>query len=367
MRVLVAILDWGLGHATRSIPVIAELQRHGCTVLVAGSGDSLSLLREEFPNLSFFELPGYAPRYPTRSSMVWTMAKQVPRFARTILAEHRVIEEIVTGQRIDRIISDNRYGCWSACIPSAFITHQSNVLMPKRFGFLRPFVRMMTTRFINRFTECWIPDFPAEDSLAGKLGVVDGLQLNIRIRHVGSLSRFAYRRTTVTPEIDILTILSGPEPQRTILENIVMPQLKTSGLSFRMVRGLVGPPYASEDPRIVNFLTTRELQLWIESARIIVARSGYSTVMDMKALGKKVIFIPTPQQTEQEYLAQRLMSAGVACYMSQEKFDLKTAVEKTATFTGFDPASKNTLLAGVVSDFLHASVDMTKESSVSYE
>ena len=366
MRVLVAILDWGLGHAARCVPVIRELQRHGCTVVVAGSGDSLSFICKEFPNLQFFELPGYAPRYPANGSMVWKMAGQLPRFARTIVAEHRVIEDIITGERIDCVISDNRYGCWSARVRSAFITHQSNVLMPKRFGFLHQLVRLTTGRLVTRFSECWIPDFPANDSIAGDLSDVKALPDTLQVRYVGALSRFDYVDRRPAKEIDILAILSGPEPQRTILENILMPQLKTSGLSFRLVRGLPGAPSENGDDRVLNFATTTELQPWIESARIVLARSGYSTVMDMKALGKKVIFIATPQQTEQEYLAERLMASGIAYSMAQENFNLKKALENSMNFKGFDPVSKNTLLADAVGRFIQASTGRPK-SSVLYE
>lgn len=352
MRVLVAILDWGLGHAARSVPIVRELQRQGCTVFLAGSGDSLSFLRKEFPKLSFFELPAYAPRYPSVGSMVWKMARQLPHFARTIASEHAAVDRIVASHSIDRIISDNRYGCWSARVPCAFITHQSNVLMPKRLGFLRPLVNRLTARFISRFTEYWIPDVGGDASLAGTLSDIETVPIKTEIRRIGMLSRFEYTGARAAQTIDVLAVISGPEPQRTILEDILMPQMENSELNYRVVRGLPGDSSPAKDDRVVNFATTTELQRWIESARVVVARSGYSTVMDMKALGKKVIFIPTPQQTEQEYLAHRLMTSGIAFCMPQHKFDLKKALQATETFSGFDPVPKNTLLVNAVADFI---------------
>lgn len=352
-RVLVAILDWGLGHATRSIPVIRELQRRGCEVLLAGSGDSLVLLRQEFPGLRVFVLPGYSPRYPRKgTSMTLSMARQLPRFIGVIAKEYRVVEKIAAAEHIDLIISDNRYGCRAKNVRSVFMTHQSNILMPKRFGYLRAMVRWLNERLMNRFDECWIPDFPAGESLAGALSTFGKLRLKTSVRYVGWLSRFEPRVPMGKDAIDVLAIFSGPEPQRTILEQIVLPQLRASTLSFRVVRGLPSADIDTGDKRVANFMTASELQSAIESAALIIARSGYSTVMDMKALGKRVIFIPTPGQTEQEYLAWRLKERGVAYCISQSEFNLGTAIAESGKFSGFVSGENNSLLGRVIEDVL---------------
>ena len=345
---MVTALDWGLGHATRCIPVIRALQGEGCEVLLCGSGDSLLLLRKEFAGLPFFGLPGYAPRYPRKGgSMTLSMMLQLPRFISVIKSEHHAVEKIVATENIDLVVSDNRYGCWSENAHSIFITHQSNILMPKRFGFMKGLVRRMTTTLINRFDECWIPDAPATESLAGDLAHFANLDVKVPVHHMGPLSRFAYRQSKVH-HIDVLAIFSGPEPQRTALEQLVLPQLKSSNCNFRVVRGLPALQTHPDDDRIVNFLAADELQASIESAALIIARSGYSTIMDMKALGKKVIFIPTPGQTEQEYLALRLKNAGVAYSISQDKFDLEQALKKSKRYSGFVPGVANELLVTLV-------------------
>lgn len=159
-KALIAPLDWGLGHATRCIPIIRELQRQGCSVVLAGSGDSLVLLKKEFPQSPAYSLPAYAPRYPDRGSMVWTMCRQLPHFVKVISSEHRALKDVLLREKIDLIISDNRYGCWSHKIPSVFITHQSNVLMPQRFGWLQNVIRKLHGTLIDRFHACWIPDLP---------------------------------------------------------------------------------------------------------------------------------------------------------------------------------------------------------------
>lgn len=352
-KVLVAVLDWGLGHAARSVAVIRELERQGCEVFLAGSGESLALLRKEFPALPVFVLPAYDPQYPRQgASMVLSMALQLPRFIRVITAEHHALEEIVGQQQIDLVISDNRYGCHSAKAHSVFITHQSNVLMPKRFGFLSRIVRTLNKRLMSRYDECWIPDHPPDMSLAGELASFGNLDQKVLVRYIGWLSRFQPREVRAVNAIDILAILSGPEPQRTMLEDILLPQLKASGLNFRLIRGLPSVDTDTGDERIANFMTASALQCAIESAAVIVARSGYSTVMDMKALGKKVIFIPTPGQTEQAYLAERLMRAGVAYCVAQSDFNLKDALAASNDYAGFVSGHNKGLLVRAVEDLL---------------
>lgn len=348
-RVLIAPLDWGLGHATRCIPVIREFQRQGCAVALAGSGDSLTLLQKEFPALPSFSLPAYRPRYPLRGSMVWTMALQLPKFIKAILEEHRVVERIIEQEKTEIIISDNRYGCWSSKVRSVFITHQSNILMPKRFGWLQNPVRKLTERLMNRFDVCWVPDAAEAMSLAGEL--ISNAVSHHNVKFIGWLSRFE-RKPDTGKKIDVAAILSGPEPQRTQMENILMPQLESSGLLYQAVRGLPGVQEATSSASVQNFLLSDELQACIEGADIVIARSGYSTVMDMQRLGKKVIFIPTPGQTEQVYLAERLRDKGIAFFMAQDQFDLHHALRQANAYSGFDAIPGTPLLQQAVASLL---------------
>lgn len=349
-RVLLTPLDWGLGHATRCIPIIRELRLRGWEVLLAGSGDALALLRIEFPDLPFFSLPPYAPRYPLYGSMAFRIARQLPRFVRVISEEHKAVKKIINDQKIDVIISDNRYGCWSRKIPSVFVTHQTNIIMPERLGILQFGVSRINRHLMQRFKICWIPDMPGNQSLAGDLASFKNFPGRTGARHIGFLSRFERRDNGDEKfKFDVLAVFSGPEPQRTVLENIVVPQLKQSGVDYRVVRGLPSSN-DGQDPRTLNFLPSHELQKLIESSAVIIARSGYSTVMDMHALGKKIIFVPTPGQTEQEYLAKSLMEKGIAFSMPQTEFDLANALRKSADFSGFIPAKTNRLLTEAVDE-----------------
>jgi uncharacterized protein (TIGR00661 family) len=351
-HVVVAPLDWGLGHATRCVPVIRLLLQHNCVVMLAGAGPSLKLLRAEFPDLPSLQLPAYNPVYPSGGSMVWKMALQLPKFIRVIGEEHRVIEQYIRDKNVDLVIADNRYGCWSSNVPSVFITHQSNIMMPKRFGWLAPFVRRANENAMQRFTEWWIPD-SGQDGLAGDL---TSFSAGVPLRFIGQLSRFSPASDSKNPGYDIVVICSGPEPQRTIFENLVRKSLQSFRGTYLLVRGILddSPAVITTNGTIQNYLTSNDLECALANAGMVIARSGYSTVMDMAVLGKKVIFVPTPGQTEQEYLATRLMEKKIAFSMDQNSFELDYALVASADYTGFtvNPLATDHYLAAEIERIL---------------
>jgi uncharacterized protein (TIGR00661 family) len=335
-NVLVTPLDWGLGHATRCVPIINELMKRDCDVFIGGCGDSLELLRKEFPVLTFFTLPAYGPVYSSSGSMVFKMLRQLPKFLSTIKQEHAAIEKIIKESKIDLVISDNRFGCWTSAVPSVFITHQTNILLPRKFKWLTGLVRKLNLSLIRKFSTCWIPDYPDGRSLAGKLRSLGKKNLAIKVRYIGALSRFGQPQPK---EIlyDIVCVLSGPEPQRSALEKIATEELSRSGLRYFVVRGIVGQhKNPASNHNQVNFLNGSDLQAIIEQSECVLARSGYSTIMDLAKLGKKAIFVPTPGQTEQEYLAARLKGKGIAFSVAQENFNIMEAWTRSHSFTGFN-------------------------------
>jgi uncharacterized protein (TIGR00661 family) len=353
-NVLVSPLDWGFGHATRCIPIIRELLLRGCRVFIAGSGPSLLLLRNElrneFPSLTFFSITGYQPVYSSGKNMVWAIAKQVPKFVRTIRAEHNEVEELIERHKIDLVISDNRYGCWSRKALSIVITHQINILMPPTMAWLSRLVDVTNERLLKKFSVCWIPDFPdMENSLSGVLGHKKGQAP--KIRYIGPLSRFSGKERT-DHKYDLVCILSGPEPQRELLEKIIQEQVKNLSIRFLMIRGVMSSNGKASSE--VDFLNSEALQTVISESSVIIARSGYSMIMDLATLGKKAIFIPTPGQTEQEYLADRWQKKGVAYSMPQQAIDIKNALIKCQHYTGFQKilSDGNTLLSDALNSVL---------------
>lgn len=333
-RILICPLDWGLGHATRCVPIITELIKRGCEVSVATSGEALALLKVEFPLLEFHEIVSYKAKYSVRLPFMIDIFLQLPKFSRAIRKEHAEVVRIVKESKIDLVISDCRYGCWSALVPSIFITHQISLLMPPLFCWTGPLINFFNRYQIKKFTRCWVPDFP-ENRITGKLSEPKGLTVD----YIGMLSRFnAPDVGNQSKKYEVLAILSGPEPQRTLFEEILKNQLILSGKPCLLVRGLPGSNAKREvygQLEIVNYLPSIELQRAIENSNFIISRSGYSSVMDFMRLGGYIIFVPTPGQTEQEYLAKQLERKGIAFYQTQKEFDLNIALTKATQYCGF--------------------------------
>lgn len=348
-RVLVTPLDWGLGHATRCIPVIEALRKRNCEVFIASSGSSLELLKKEFPDLAFFGLPSYRIKYPESGSFVFSMIRQIPKIKKTIAEEHKRTQKIMNENNIDLIISDNRYGCWSATIPSVMICHQLSIQLPFVWRLFKPAVDFYHQRMIKKFNQCWIPDQP-NVLLTGELS----LKMNLVVKHIGILSRF--KKAVLESIYDVAVVLSGPEPQRSIFEEIVLKQIYNYNLKIIIVRGVVeGEGNWKQEGNVttVNFLQSEKLGEIINQSKLVIARSGYSTIMDLARLGKKAILIPTPGQTEQEYLANRLLSKGICYTVIQKDFDLRVALTAADSFSGFSNIeSENELLSQALDEVL---------------
>ena len=348
-RILITLLDWGLGHATRCIPVIQAFQERDCEVCIATSGPALLLLRKEFPLLKYFELVSYDVRYSKNMSVVASIFWQLSKIRNAIAREHDQLKKILDENNFDLVVSDNRYGCWSTRVKSIFICHQLNLPMPTGFGWFRPFANYFHNRLIKKFHQVWIPDLPGGAGLSG-----DMVATNEPSTYLGTLSRF--KKFPAELKYDVAVILSGPEPQRTIFEEIIRKQLLQISLRVILVRGVIENEIAwKQDSTIlvVNFLDSHQLEQVMNQSGIIVSRSGYSTIMDLAALGKRCILIPTPGQTEQEYLAKRLMTKRICYSVSQQNFDLELALAVSDSFTGFSNIEfENDLLTQALDDVL---------------
>ncbi len=349
-RVVVAPLDWGLGHATRCIPIIETLQKKSCEVFIASSGSALALLRKELPGLKYFELAPYNVRYSKRTPIILSILFQIPKILKTIAREKAQLEKIIDEHKIDLVISDNRYGCRSEKIPSIFIGHQLNIQLPGGLKWLKTLVNYFHHRSIRKFTQCWIPDQPGELNLTGKLSN----RLSFPAQYIGILSRF--RKTNAELKYDLAVILSGPEPQRTILEEIIRKQIHKQNLKVVLVRGVIENETSWKQEgnvSVVNYLQSNELADILNQSKLIIARSGYSTIMDLAKLGKKAIFIPTHGQTEQEYLAMRLIHNGICYSVNQQNFDLASALTAADNFSGFSNIEvENGLLSKALDEVL---------------
>lgn len=329
--ILVSPLDWGLGHATRCIPLIDKLLQHGVTVILATDGRAYALLQQHYPTLTLLKLPAYNIRYRS-ANMTLAMASQFPKIVYAMVAEHIALKKIIRQHGIKIVISDNRYGLFHRKVHNIFLTHQLNLIIPNPL--LQALVRKGLNRWIRLFFDsCWIPDVADEPSLSGILSHPAPLP---SVAYVGSLSRMQYYE--VDNEYDVIAVLSGPEPQRTFLEKEIIAQAKELPISFLIVGGKPESEEVkqfSHNVQYVSFLSTTSLNRAMLAADVVVSRSGYSTIMDLAKLKKKAILIPTPGQTEQEYLAQHFMGKNIFLSQPQHKLNLSNALDKLDDYTGF--------------------------------
>lgn len=352
-RILVAPLDWGLGHATRCIPVIRELLKHDVDVWLAGEGTQGILLKKEFPQLPFLSLPGYRIHYAkSAAGLLLQIFFQTSKILQAIKKENKWLKEMVNEYGFDAVISDNRYGLYYTKIPSVFITHQLLIKTP--FGKWSDFfLQRINYHYINRFSECWVPDEKGEDNFAGQLSHPEKKPA-VPFKYVGLLSRFD-KTSDHTSANHLLIILSGPEPQRSILENIIVHQIAHYNGSATILRGL--PASLSMIPstntiHFYNHLSAEKMNAEMQKAEFVIARSGYSTIMDIVKLKKKSILIPTPGQTEQEWLAKYISEKQFAYCVQQKNFSLNESLGKAKNFSYRFPDIGENKLSEIISGFV---------------
>ncbi len=397
--VLVCPLDWGIGHATRCVPVIKALQDQGFRVIVAADGRPYEFYRNEYPEVELIRFPGTPIRYSVfkkhdsseelrmtndelrihlrrpfgeaemstikinniannpdlqftkhqspitnhqslitnpqplipNPGMTLTMLATLPRLFHGFRTEHKYLAKLVEETGANLVISDNRYGCWHPKVTSVFITHQLNIQVPGWMRWVRPILKKFIRKSVLRFSECWIPDLEDEGGLSGRLSHCSGLPPNCQF--IGPLTRFtdlqAETPSLPCPAAEIFVMLSGPEPQRTILEELIIGQLRATTYGAIIAGGRTESQLAEViDGRIHVFphLPSVLMKHYIIQANYVICRSGYSTLMDLAALGKSAILIPTPGQTEQEYLANRLDKMNIHHAVAQKDFRLDEAI-----------------------------------------
>lgn len=368
IKILIAPLDWGLGHVTRCIPIIKELVNQKCIVTAAVSGIQKKLLISEFPTILYVDLPGYDIKYgKNRTLTIFRLITSIPKILIRVNREKAWLRRYIRLEQPDLIISDNRYGLYSREVFSVFITHQLRIQTP--WGSVADgWLQRMNYSFIRRFHRCWVPDVPGEGGLAGELSHPSHLP-DMPVRYIGWLSRFPVGRAVEPREavepFDLLILLSGPEPQRTLLEERLLEQLADYSGRTVLVRGLPAgrelqgplPPQVT----VYNHLPAAALEGVIRGAGQIIARSGYSTVMDLARLGRRAILIPTPGQTEQEYLGNYLASKGWAICIEQKGFSLADALAVARLQGGSIPEEGEELLNEEIGKVLAACLGVVEE------
>lgn len=348
--VLVAPLDWGLGHTTRCIPIIRELIKQGCRVLIAGNAVQKALLLNEFPQAEFLDLFGYNINY---SKSQWALPlkifSQSTKILFAIKKEREWLQQIIKQYEPDAVISDNRYGLTHPGIYTVFITHQLFVQAP----FFRKRMQKWNYKYIQQFSECWVPDWKSDDNFSGELSHPEKLP-RIPVQYLGPLSRLTDLNLPEEKN-HLLILLSGPEPQRTILENKIVQEIGQYPYTATVVRGLPIAKTIIPSTNMIQFynhLPTEELNKEIARAEFVIARAGYTTIMDVLQLKKKSILVPTPGQTEQKYLAAYLLKKQWIFSVSQKKFSMHSALQQAKDFQYRLPPVQPGILSGVINQFL---------------
>jgi hypothetical protein len=359
-HIFVCPLDWGIGHATRCVPVVRGFLQQGARVTLGASGRSFAFLEKEFPDLPLIKFPGVSISYPEKGErMPLHMLLQSPNLLKGIRDEHSRLKTFIQQYGFDGVVSDNRYGLYSAHIPTVLITHQVFIQAPGPLKVLERILEKQTKGYIRRFDLCWIPDIEGDLNLSGDLS--HKKPLPDHCRYIGALSRFASLQDNPGPihktekHYDVLCLLSGPEPQRTLLEQNIFGQLRKTNIKAAIVLGKPETESISGYPDHIDVfphLETSDLFQLLNQSALVIARPGYSTIMDLAVTGNKAMLIPTPGQTEQEYLGNRFEEMGIFQSVRQKDFDLQKAISESNRYSGLKNSLSNTKLEKFIDEFL---------------
>ena len=328
------------------IPVAAELLRQNHNVIFASGEEHLSLLRNELPGCSFLSFPGFKPEYSNHLPQYVSVLFKIPLLIYHVILEHFRLKKIIQQYSIDIVISDNRFGLWNKRIKSVYVTHMPLIPFPRKMKFLEPLGVFIHRHIIRKYDLCLIPDLPGEMNLSGSLS--HGITLPRNVRYIGILSRFTLMEGVSKvgfeppglapgqlrfppPEGGIkynTIILSGPEPQKEILKQKLISHFKDKEPATLILEGKPEKPV--ETGRIGNIilyghLPSNRMRSILAGSEGIISRSGYTTVMDLLTLNCTGLLIPTPGQTEQEYLAGYLSEKGY--FSTVRQTDIKTGIE----------------------------------------
>ncbi|HWS59639.1 MAG TPA: glycosyltransferase [Flavobacterium sp.] len=321
--ILIAPLNWGLGHATRCIPIIKALQENNYIPIIASDGIALELLQKEFPYVQTLKLPSYQIKYAKNGkNFKWKLLKNFPEMIKAIWKEEKKVRKWIKKYDIDGIISDNRLGVFSKKIPSVYLTHQLNVMS----GNTTWFTSILHQYIIKKHNECWVPDLEGIPNLTGKLGHI--VNPDFKVKYIGPLSRM--HKKEIPKQFDLMVILSGPEPQRGLLEEKLKIEIQNYNGNVVFIKGIIEKEQKKEQIKNVsffNFMNSRQLEQTFNESDTVLCRSGYTTIMDLVKLEKKVFFIPTPGQYEQEYLAKKLKEENQVPYAKQDDFRIENLKE----------------------------------------
>lgn len=338
MKILFAVQDWGLGHATRDLILIRALLDEGHSVTVLSYGYAMQLLRSELGDRCRYRTLGDIAK-PFSRRAFWSQARMVlsvPRNLLTVRRERAFVHELWQRDRFDRIVSDNRFGVWLPDVPTYHLTHSLRQIAPRRFRPLETLMEAGQRALLAGCRKILIPDQEAGGGLAGDLCHDPSCRWgNGRVEYLGILSSLS--RRAVPQDVDYFISISGPEPQRSIFERIVLAQAPQLEGRVVVALGRAGAPDSVlEGGRIAvhGYLNRSRQEEMMNRARLVVSRSGYTTLMELAELGRRALVVPTPGQTEQEYLASYHEARGHLHAVRQSELRLAEDAARALQYAG---------------------------------
>jgi uncharacterized protein (TIGR00661 family) len=314
-NIFISPLDWGFGHATRCVPIIHSLRKNN-KIIIGVTDLNKKFFEEQFPDLLKVEVPSYNIRYSKRIPVWIEVLMQWSSIKSVVKEEQRQLDRMIHEHSIDLVISDNRFGLYSKKVECIIISHQLNVIAP----FFSFWPQKVNRDHLHRFDKVWVPDYADEKKrLSGNLS--DSSKIKIPVEYIGPLSLLEHIPVKAwSKKIDYLILLSGIEPQRGILEKILVEKLDKPDKRTVLIRGKRNAEKLNcKHIEAIDFVAGADLKKIILAAETVICRSGYSSLMDLHLLGKTIlVLVPTPGQTEQEYLAK----------LWKEKFNA-TSIEQT--------------------------------------
>jgi uncharacterized protein (TIGR00661 family) len=352
---LLSMLDWGLGHTTRCIPIIQQLQNNHIQVFVACNATQQKIIEQTCSQILFFNLKGYQVRY---SKYKWQLPlyiiAQLPKIGWRIFAEHIWLKNWLQNHTVNFIISDNRYGFYNKKVTSIFITHQLTIQTP--YKWLTTVLQQINYCFINRFGYSWVPDIEQQGGLAGILSHPTK-KPQIPMYYIGWLSRLNTQPNTTNCSVKFCVLLSGPEPQRSILENklyAICQQLHQPIIFIRGTENAITNLPPTPLIQVIALANATQLQMAIDASEYIICRGGYTSLMELLPLQKKLIVIPTPGQTEQEFLGNYLQQKQWAACLQQQQLSVKAieVIIANSNFIQMPLANNNSTLQKAIDECL---------------
>jgi uncharacterized protein (TIGR00661 family) len=341
MKVLYGVNSWGLGHASRSLPIMRKLINEKNEVTVVSSGRTLEYLKKELgKSAKYLKLHDYPKPYSKYNLFLAKFSAYLPLILKAIAEEQLKTMKIINKGKYNLLISDHRYGFGSRKIPSYLMMHQLRLVTPFRLAVVEEVTELFHFSMLLRFKKIIVPDFKNK-SLSGDLSHSLDIFNGWNVEYIGPLSDL--RKRDLKEDIDYLFTISGPEPSRTVFQKKILEQIKNIDGKIVVVLGKAEKKKSKqkENIEIHDYLKSDKFEEIMNRSKMIVSRSGYSTLMDIVELKKKAMFVPTPQQTEQEYLARYHKKKKYFYSVSQKKLNLKKDLKRAKKYKGF-PTKGNT-------------------------